>query len=101
MARVRDLATVVRRVGFFPFTKKVWAEVNDDNVFMMASALAYAWLFAIFPFLIFLISLLPYLPERVKDSATNQLHHVLVENLPKKAEDVVDSVNSFMNAPKG
>ena len=101
MARIRDFFTVVRRVGPLTFAKKIWFEVNDDNLFTNASALAYAWLFAVFPFLIFLLSLLPYLPDRLKGEAQEQLTIQLKENLPKKADILLSNVQQFMDQPKG
>jgi membrane protein len=41
--------------------KELWSEIQDDNVFNGAAALAYYLLLAIFPAAIFLLSLPPYL----------------------------------------
>lgn len=41
---------------------RVWREANDDDVFGVAAELAYAFLFALFPLLLFLITLIGYLP---------------------------------------
>src|SRR5213078_4150116 len=60
MARLRDLIPAVRSVGPIRFGMNVWREVGADNLFALAAALAYAWLFAIFPFLIFLLTLTAY-----------------------------------------
>src|SRR5919109_2888459 len=38
--------------------KRVWAEIDHDNVFNRASELAYNFLFAVFPLLLFLLGLL-------------------------------------------
>src|SRR5438067_10147071 len=38
--------------------KRVWAEIDHDNVFSCASELAYNFLFAGFPLLLFLLGLL-------------------------------------------
>ena len=38
--------------------KRVWAEIDHDNVFSRASELAYNFLFAVFPLLLFLLGLL-------------------------------------------
>src|SRR5438132_12207315 len=38
--------------------KRVWAEIDHDNVFSRASELAYNFLFAVFPMLLFLLGLL-------------------------------------------
>src|SRR5689334_4822280 len=53
MARLKDVPTVVRSVGALGFGKRVWQQIIEDNLFAWASALAYSWLFAVFPFLIF------------------------------------------------
>jgi hypothetical protein len=52
-----------RSPGLWPFAKRVYAEMNEDDVFMHASAMAYAWIFAVFPFFIFLLTLVPYVPQ--------------------------------------
>jgi len=39
-------------------SKRVWREITDDNVFDAAAALAYYFLLALFPLLIFLVSIL-------------------------------------------
>ncbi len=101
MARLRDFPIAIRKVGFIAFAKRVWAEVNDDNVFTWASALAYAWLFAIFPFLIFVLTLFPYLPERFRGSADRQLHHAIHDALPaRSAETIAGEVDRVLNQPK-
>src|SRR2546423_13598226 len=38
--------------------KRVWSEINDDAAFDAAASLAYYFLLALFPLIIFLISLL-------------------------------------------
>ncbi len=65
MARLGDVPKLLRSVGVVTFARRVWAQVKDDSLFTWASALAYAWLFAIFPFMLFLLSLIPYLDALV------------------------------------
>ena len=101
MARLRDLPKAIRKVGFIPFMKRIWVQINEDNVFTWASALAYAWLFAIFPFLIFVLTLFPYLPERLRHSAERQIRHAVHESLPAKpAEQIAGEVERVLNEPK-
>jgi membrane protein len=83
MARLSDVPLVIRRVGLFTFVGRVWREVQDDHLFTWGAALAYAWLFAIFPFLIFLLTLIPHLPERVITEAYTRLPVVLYDYLPE------------------
>lgn len=71
MARLQDVPRVLRTVGPIVFLKRIVREILDDNLFTLAGGLAYAWLFAIFPFLVFLMNLFPLLyksTEEAKDT---------------------------------
>ena len=96
MAQLRDIRRAFKTVGFFSFCRGVWREVVDDEVFVWASALAYAWLFALFPFMIFVLSLVPHLPEQMKDRAMHELHHaisaVLADSAATLMNDNIESV---------
>src|SRR5688572_12321520 len=63
MARLRDVPVVIRSVGAWAFVKRIVREILDDNLFTLAGGLAYAWLFAIFPFLVFLMNLFPLMVD--------------------------------------
>ena len=65
MSRVRDIPHVLRAVGPWTFAKRIYTQTMEDNLLVWAAALAYSWLFALFPFLIFCLSLLPLLPDRL------------------------------------
>jgi membrane protein len=82
MARLSDLPLVLRRVGVLTFIRRVWGEIQDDHLFTWGAALAYSWLFAIFPFLIFLLTLIPHLPEKVILEAYTRIPEVLYAWLP-------------------
>src|SRR5262245_10483281 len=43
---------------------KIWNKIFEDDVLGRAAQLAYYWLFSIFPLLIFLTTLLAFLPLR-------------------------------------
>lgn len=70
-------------------------QISDDNVFNGAAALAYYLTLAIFPALIAVLSLLPYLPITNLDQAIMDL---LQQALPQKAagllEDTVETIVS-------
>src|SRR3954447_25258035 len=88
MAALRDLPRVVRQVGLVRFVKKIWHEINDDNLFTWASALAYSWLFAIFPFFLVLLSLIPLLKREWREEARDQIN-LAVAQLPRDAAHTV------------
>lgn len=77
MARMRDVPKVLRSVGVFGFAKRVHQQIGEDNVFTWGAALAYSWMFAIFPFLVFLLSLVPLIPERFKPNVREDIHHAV------------------------
>lgn len=85
MARLRDALPAIRAVGPLKFFKTLYNEVVEDNLFTWAAALAYSWLFAIFPFFIFLLSLLPLLPGQWKSEAQKQISDA-VNRLPADAQ---------------
>ncbi len=66
MAQIGDVPHVLRSIGTWAFIKRIWAQVSEDGVFTWGAALAYSWMFAIFPFLIFLLSLVPLLPQQLR-----------------------------------
>jgi membrane protein len=89
MARMADARRVLRSVGVIGFTRRVWREIHADNLAAWAAAMAYSWLFAIFPFLIFLLSLMPLLPQNAKSNAKDKIFDTCYEYLPKPAADTL------------
>jgi len=89
MARLSDFSRVVRTIGLREFCRRVWRQIFEDNIFTWASALAYSWLFAIFPFFIFLLTLVPLLPESRKDALNRSLGPTLHRILPQDAYKMV------------
>jgi membrane protein len=102
MARVSDVPKVIKSLGFVPFAKKVWKEVSEDEVFTWGSALAYAWIFAIFPFMIFMLTLAPYLPGGVKDRVLGEVADVAYRSMEQESADsVYKSVEKVVTEQKG
>ncbi|HEX8340316.1 MAG TPA: YihY/virulence factor BrkB family protein [Tepidisphaeraceae bacterium] len=101
MPRISDLKLIHRSPGLWPFAKRVYAEINEDDVFMHASAMAYAWIFAVFPFFIFLLSLLPYVPPQARAAAKEFIRQSLVDSLTRApAETIMANVNDLFENPK-
>ena len=100
MASLRDVVPVMRSYGTWAFLKRVWQQINEDGIFVWASALAYSWLFSIFPFLILLLSLTPYLPESAKESAHKVISGFITSMLGKAAHTINDNVDSVMQQPR-
>ncbi|MEM6312569.1 MAG: YhjD/YihY/BrkB family envelope integrity protein, partial [Planctomycetota bacterium] len=89
MARLSDVPRVLKHVGPFAFVRRVAHQVGEDNLLTWAAAMAYSWLFALFPFLIFLLSLLPLLPDRVRIWIVDQVDTSIETQLPGPAGDTV------------
>ncbi len=101
MARLEHVPIVLRSMGFGRFCRGVWSQVQEDQLFTWAAALAYSWMFAIFPFLIFLLSLVPLLPERAKHEAYRDIERVVDNSLPKEAaEPIKQQANDLFTQPR-
>jgi len=105
MARLSDFPKVIKAVGWYRFSKRVLDESLKDNLLTWAAALAYSWLFAIFPFFIFLLTLLPYLPDKAKTGARDEIRAQLKQMIPESADMIWNNVNdnylSLLYQPRG
>src|SRR5262245_1658906 len=102
MASLKDFPQVVRQVGFINLARKVWAEVQKDLIFTWASALAYAWIFAIVPFLVFLLSMAPYLSWSTKEKAIQAVSNVVYNRMGGEAGYmIVSGLENIMNEQRG
>ena len=87
--------------GLRPWTlvKRVWREINEDDVWGYAAQLAYYFLFSLFPFFIFLAALLAYIP--IPD-LMDQIMGLLGEFLPATVLDMIkDNVLELVTQPRG
>jgi len=81
-------------VSRWQFAKDLYYEIGEDQVFNGAAALAYYFFLAIFPAIIFLLSLLPYLP-------IHNLHQVIIDSIaqvlpPAAANSLEGAVNDVL-----
>ncbi|HEV7300260.1 MAG TPA: YihY/virulence factor BrkB family protein [Tepidisphaeraceae bacterium] len=103
MPSLRTAIPALRRYGFIAFAKRVWNEVNNDNLLTLASAMAYSWLFSIFPFLIFLLSLVPLvMSDDARGTARTTLISYINESVPgeQAAAPIVEIVREVLNDNK-
>ena len=64
--------------------RRVWHEVQDDDILQRAAALSYYFLFALFPALLFLTALLGLLPWRLMDVLMGLLDQALPTDVVHK-----------------
>lgn len=77
------------------FARDLYASINDDNVFNGAAALAYYLTLSIFPAMIFLMAVIPYLPvENVDQAIMDLLNQVLPASASEMFAGVVQQVTS-------
>lgn len=89
------------RLGVSPwqFLKELYGEIGDDDVFNGAAVLGYYLTLALFPAVIFVMALLPYLPVPHLDQAIMDL---LRQALPPGASDMfVGVVQDVTSRPRG
>jgi len=86
-------------VGVTELARRTYNEVLSDDCLGRAAQLAYYFLFALFPFLLFLTTLLGYIP--VPDLLEN-ITSLLAQALPREALGLVrDNVHSLVTQPHG
>ena len=77
-------------LGWLELGKRVWSEIQEDNVFGRAAELSYYFLLALFPLLIFLTSIIGL----VLGSGTGTRHmlfNYLARIMPPSAFQLIDS----------
>lgn len=89
MAKLSDVPVAVRNVGGWTLIKRIWQQIGEDSVYTWGAALAYSWLFAVFPFLVFLLSLVPLIPDRFKPNVKQDIAEVINRTLTADAATVV------------
>jgi len=102
MARLKDVIPTIRAVGPIRFLLRIWTKIGTNNLLTWASALAYAWLFAIFPFFLFLMTLIPYLPAQWKHDSKDWICGVVYQ-LPKQGawtiwSNIEPHIDKLLNA---
>jgi membrane protein len=81
--------------------RRVWDEINDNNLLGRASELAYNFLLAIFPMLLFLLALFGLFAERGAE-LRNHLLFYLSRMLPPSAFDLLDrTINEVTKSSSG
>jgi membrane protein len=97
----QDLKDIWRLGGlsFKELGRRVIAEVQKDNCFVYAAALAYYFIFALFPFFIFLTALLAYLPI---PNLMDQIIGLLAQVMPSEALTLVqENLSALLSEPRG
>lgn len=106
MAQLRDVPRLFKSIGPLKFVMRVWRQVRDDNLFTWAASLAYSWLFALFPFMLFLLALIPYLPEKLRHHAEHFVDDALKTYLASEAaqtirDNIQGNVRNLLHQPRG
>ena len=82
-------------------SKRVWREINADDVFGRAAQLAYYFLLALFPLLLFLITLFGYFAESGSE-LRNQLISYLAKVVPYSAVELIHkTIDEISGAASG
>jgi membrane protein len=101
MAHLREFLPSVRALGIRKFVVVLIKEISKDQLTTQAAAVAYAWLFAVFPFLLFLLTLFAYIPEKQKinahDFISSTVHHVMAKDA---AETIITNLNQVLTQPR-
>jgi membrane protein len=96
-----DFPRALRAAGPFKFFFALWRKIGKDNLFVLAAAVAYAWLLAIFPFLIFVLTLLSYIPDNKKIKARDQIGEAVDKIMAHDAaQTIMTNLDQLMHQPR-
>jgi len=84
-------------LGWRELAKRVWSEVQEDEVFSRAAELSYYFLLALFPFLIFLTSILGFMLGSGSDTRQT-LFQYLARVMPPSAYQLINSTMTEVSA---
>lgn len=88
MARFGQYFEAYRKIGLWELCKRVYSEMNDDGILTWASALAYSWMLALFPLIIFLLTLVAFIPgDKVK--MVDNVNSFIARSLPGEASKIL------------
>src|SRR5882724_3073305 len=80
--------------------KRLWTRINDHEIFGRAAQLSYYFLLALFPLLLFLITLLGYLAQAGSD-LRNELLSYLAAVMPSSAVTLVHTTLDEITQARG
>lgn len=76
-----------------------WRSIVDGAITTRASAIAFSFFVAVFPFIIFLFTLIPYIPIK---NFQNELFVIIQQLVPQSTFETVEStVNDIITRPRG
>jgi membrane protein len=100
MAQLKETKKVIAALGMKEFCWRVWQQVGEDDVFTWAASLAYSWIFALFPFLIFLLTLVPLMPRGARAEVGSDIHSSLKMLSKDAAEPIEQQADLVLNQPR-
>ncbi len=90
-------------LGWKELAKRVWHELNEDDVFGRAAQLSYYFLLALFPLLLFLTTLLGYFADtgtELRDSMLRYLGAVMPGSATELVHTTVDEISKSASGGK-
>jgi membrane protein len=90
----------LRNVDWRRFSKRLWTRINEHDVFGNAAQLSYYFLLALFPLLLFLVTLLGYFAE-AGSQLRNSLISYLATVMPYSAVQLVHATLDEISDAKG
>src|SRR5262245_57239276 len=78
-------------LSLYKFTKIFLHNIHEDEIFDRANSVAYNFILAIFPTIIFLFTLIPYITVYFPSISNESIMAFISESLPPSMADVVSS----------
>lgn len=89
-----------RKISIYDVITKTISQIKDDNLWERASAISYNFAMAFPPAIIFLFTLIPYLP--ISDSFIYEVRHLIKDVIPgpQNHSAIIQFLDDFVNNPR-
>lgn len=99
MPSLSDFPRAGRAIGYWTLCKRIIQQIGEDGVTTLAASMSYSWLFALFPFLIFLMTLAPYIPGIPREHVSEVIDG-FVQQIPGEGAKILgNSIKDVINQP--
>lgn len=88
------------KISIYDVLTKTWQQIKDDDIFERASAISYNFAMAFPPAIIFLFTLIPYVP--ISQSFINEVYTLIMEIVPgpRNYTAIIHFLDDFINNPR-
>lgn len=88
MGRFELYNQAYKQIGGWELCKRMYTQISEDGILTWAAAMAYSWMFSLFPLVLFLLTLVAFLPIN-HERAAHDVQRFFESSLPAEASKIL------------